>query len=439
MRIAYVCADAGVPVFGRKGCSIHVQEILRAFQKQGADVTLVASRLGDACPPDLQTIPVRALPTARSGDPAERERAALVANSVLRRTFEREPRFDLIYERYSLWSFAAMEHARNCGIPGVLEVNAPLIEEQARHRTLVDRAAAQKVAERAFGAAAVVAAVSKEVAAYVKTVPASGSRVHVVPNGVNPDRFPTHGRQLPTFDRSTSTGPHLAETAVDLDESKNFTLGFVGTLKPWHGLPILVEAFDRLRRNDPGWRLLIVGDGPEREELVEDLSARGPALSGAVRLTGAVAPDEIPTLLGAFDVAIAPYPDLPDFYFSPLKVYEYMAAGLPVVASRIGQLDGLIRHDVNGLLYPPGDVSALAAALHRLRQDAELRNRLGRQARADVIAHHTWDAVVRRILQLAGVGDGAQDVDGRSLAAGIGMSSITSDKRPIVGHHSGIK
>jgi glycosyltransferase involved in cell wall biosynthesis len=103
------------------------------------------------------------------------------------------------------------------------------------------------------------------------------------------------------------------------------------------------------------------------------------------------------------DVAAAPYPPLAHFYFSPLKVYEYMAAGLPVVASRIGQLAELVAEGVNGLLCQPGDPAALAAALGRLRAEPELRNRLGRAARATVLRKHTWDAVARRILRLAGL------------------------------------
>ena len=78
-----------------------------------------------------------------------------------------------------------------------------------------------------------------------------------------------------------------------------------------------------------------------------------------------------------------------------------MAAGLSVVASRVGQLAQLIRHEENGLLYPPGDAVALAAALERLRREPALRQRLGRAARALVLRQHTWAAVARRIVQFA--------------------------------------
>jgi glycosyltransferase involved in cell wall biosynthesis len=101
------------------------------------------------------------------------------------------------------------------------------------------------------------------------------------------------------------------------------------------------------------------------------------------------------------DVAVAPYPNLTRFYFSPLKVYEYMAAGLPVVASRLGQLEGLIRHGINGLLCPPGDAAALADTLAGLRADPGLRRRLGETARATVLRQHTWEAAVGHILCLA--------------------------------------
>src|SRR5262249_29646448 len=134
MRIAYVCADLGVPVFGRKGCSIHVQEVVRALSEQGACVELFARRLDGEPPPGLETIPLHALPASPKGDHTLREQAALRANDDVRALLEQEGPFDLVYERYSLWSFAAMEYARASGTPGLLEVNAPLIAEQAEHR-----------------------------------------------------------------------------------------------------------------------------------------------------------------------------------------------------------------------------------------------------------------------------------------------------------------
>ena len=101
------------------------------------------------------------------------------------------------------------------------------------------------------------------------------------------------------------------------------------------------------------------------------------------------------------DAAVAPYPEQDDFYFSPLKVYEYMAAGLPVVASGIGQLNDLIEDGTNGLLCAPGDSADLAGALRRLQIDPGLRTKLGSEARRTMLSEHSWDAVARRIIALA--------------------------------------
>jgi len=181
-----------------------------------------------------------------------------------------------------------------------------------------------------------------------------------------------------------------------------FVIGFVGTLKPWHGLSVLVEAFAVLRKEIPNAQLLIVGDGPEREKITADLITRG--LTESVHLTGAVPAEEIPGLLASMNVAVAPYPKLDHFYFSPLKVYEYMAAGLPIVASKIGQIERIIEHEINGLLVTPGDANALADDLLKLGSEPEICRRVGHAARQSAQHHHTWDSVLDHVLKIAGLG-----------------------------------
>jgi len=206
-----------------------------------------------------------------------------------------------------------MDYAWARGVPGLLEVNAPLIEEQAQYRGLVDRASAEQVAQRVMSAATMLIAVSQEVAAYLERYPAAQGRTQVVANGVNPERFPI-GLQ------PSCPGP-----------PGTFTVGFVGSLKPWHGLPTLVEAFAVLHWRVPKTRLLIVGEGPERESLIADLSAR--QLLDSTQLTGGVAPSAVPGLLASMDAAVAPYPQLTQFYFSPStstwrRVYQWSPVAL---------------------------------------------------------------------------------------------------------------
>nr|HMQ55580.1 glycosyltransferase family 4 protein [Anaerolineae bacterium] len=267
------------------------------------------------------------------------------------------------------------------GLAGLLEVNAPLIEEQALHRGLVDRAGAEQVARRVFGAATALLPVSRGVAGYLEHYPEAQGKIHIVPNGIDPRRFPEN---LPP---------------ARPPEPGTFTVGFVGTLKPWHGLDDLLRAFSRLQRWNPHSRLLLVGDGPQRAELAAEIARLG--LTKAVHFTGAIAPAEVPAWLAAMDVAVAPYPDLPGFYFSPLKLYEYMAAGRPVVASQIGQISEVIKNGLNGMLCPPGNAELLAAVLEMLSTKPDLRDRLGQAARQTVLQQYTWDAVATRLLDLA--------------------------------------
>ncbi len=376
MRIAYVCADRGVPIFGSKGCSIHVREVISALVARGAQVDLFAAKLDGERPAEWQNVRTHSLPLHSSTDPREREQLALAGNEHITAALQKFGPFDMIYERYSLWSYAAMEYARLSGTTGVLEVNAPLVQEQAEHRVLIDRAAAEGVARRIFAAADALVAVSHEIASYLNAFPAARGRVHVIPNGVNPARFPE------------DLQPSLANA------DGLFTIGFVGSMKPWHGLPALVAAFEKVHQIAADTRLLIVGNGRAKEELQPGIDASG--LTSFIHFTGAVDWEQIPALIASMDVAVAPYPPLPNFYFSPLKVYEYMAAGRAVVASRIGSLAHLIEDGVTGLLSSPGDIDALATSILGLKDDATLRQRLGAAARKMVLENCTWDQVVRR-------------------------------------------
>ena len=118
MRVAYVCADPGVPVFGRKGCSIHVQEVVRSLKAHGVRVDLFAARVDGPPPPGLDDVALAVLPLNASGDAAARERAAVRANHLFRHALALSGPFDAVYERYSLWSFAGMRFAREAGILG---------------------------------------------------------------------------------------------------------------------------------------------------------------------------------------------------------------------------------------------------------------------------------------------------------------------------------
>lgn len=371
MHIAYVCTDPGIPVWGAKGASVHVQEMLRAFLRRGDRVTLVSPRLEGLPPEDLTAVEVVALPPAPKGDAETRARALLSANGAVEMALGRIAP-DLVYERHALFAHAAMEWARAGDLPSILEVNAPLVTEQEAHRSLALPVEAEASVRRAMVAAGLVAAVSAPVAEHARTM---GARtVRVVPNAVDPARFPKPG---PPPERP-------------------FTVGFLGSMKPWHGLPALVDAFALLRREVPDARLLIVGDGPERSSVEARLVALG--LSDAAEVTGLLPAARVPAALARMDVGTAPYGASGSFYFSPLKIYEYFAAARPVVASATGHLVDIVAEGRTGHLVPPDDPAALAGALAGLARAPSRARRMGQAGRDWVLANHTWDATAERVL-----------------------------------------
>jgi glycosyltransferase involved in cell wall biosynthesis len=407
VRITYVCADTGVSLSKHNGSAAHLRAVVSAFAALGHDVEVL---LADPSGSEVLPVAVHEIPrprfadglsafVRRSGTDAAEAAGTTALLRALRRLWDNVAleqalsehlgrwRPDLVYERLSPFAVAGAATARRLGCPHVLEVNAPLAQEGARHRGQALPEAALLLERAAFAATTRIVAVSSELRDHLIADGADPRKITVVPNGADVDTFAPEGPVLP---------PAL--------DAACFVVGFVGSLKAWHGIHVLASAF-RLLASDPDMHLLVVGDGPMAGEL-ERLDS---ALPGRVTRIGMASPCDVPAYLRRMHVAVAPYPPLDCFYFSPLKVLEYMASGRAIVASRIGQLQQLIRDGETGLLVEPGNAVALAAALRRLRDDAELRIRLAGNARSEVERHHTWRLRAAAILdgQSAGMSEAA--------------------------------
>jgi glycosyltransferase involved in cell wall biosynthesis len=342
-----------------------VRELCAAFAEAGVEVHVASPRIGPegdalSAPAKLHAI----APVLAKAHAARTLRSAVHAQARAVTTLCARLGVDAIYERFSLFSAAGVRAAAELGLPHVLEVNAPLREEAARYRTLPHPRLAEWFESEVMAATDRVLAVSEPLAAKLARDGVDAAKIELAPNGVAADRFPP-----PRRDR------------------ERFVVGFAGSLKPWHGVDTLVQAVSRV----PEAHLEVVGHGPQ-EHLFDLLP------SARVSRFGALPHAEVMRLMAGWDAGIAPYAPIDGFWFSPLKVLEYMAAGACPVASDLGDAAHLLDHGRRGVLVRPGDGGALAQALAALARDRDRARRLGERARRWVAVNRSWSVNAQRAL-----------------------------------------
>ncbi len=426
MKILYLCPDLGIPVLGRKGASVHVRELIGALARAGHRVTLAAQLLNKSpweqpAEIDVPVLQVRPAPGAAAAVQSLKEFNQLLGteNSLpgelrrilynqelaaeLQRRFENDPP-DFIYERASLYATAGVSLARQFGVPLVLEFNAPLAVEQAAYRETGFGQLAARAERWTVTHADAVIVVSSELRKHVLSLGVTPENVYVVPNGVNPQLFFPARRAAVAAARRARRSERNGSVSSGSNNGKRPdagpTMGFVGGLRPWHGVEVLPDLLARLSTRHRDLRLVIAGDGQLRGQLERDFKQRG--LEQHVTFAGLMPHEEVPAVIRGFDIALAPYPKHDhDFYFSPLKLFEYMACGVPVVAAELGQIAEVVTDGKTGLLYPPGDVEALTARCEQLLARPQQRIALGAAAAKLVRNEFTWDKNATRVVELA--------------------------------------
>lgn len=288
----------------------------------------------------------------------------------------RSRRYDMIYERYALFLAAGVFVAKVRRIPIVVEVNDSAVVK--RNRPLAMKWLARRMERWVLRSATLVVTVSQPFRQYLMAHGLDGDRVVVTPNAVNPEDWPD--------DPFADTQPAAKAKPGPV------TIGVVAAFVEWHRPDFLITSAADVMKQVPV-RLLMVGDGPARPRA--EALARELGCDDRVTFTGFVTHKEVRALLAEMDVAVMPHSNACG---SPMKVFEYMAAGKAVVAPAVKPIQEVIADGRTGLLFEPLDRDSLTNALLRLARDRDLRRRLAQNARRHVLSNHTWAKNVERVM-----------------------------------------
>jgi glycosyltransferase involved in cell wall biosynthesis len=296
------------------------------------------------------------------------------------------PSYILCHEYSGLFSLGAALACWQKGIPRILTVEADYtVEHAVSGKSLRGPHALMAAWEAriAYKLAKKIITVSQPAKQHlVEFWQIDPEKIVVMPNGVDTDLF------QPVYD------PRPIRARLRLGDGP--IICFVGGFQHWHGLDRLVESFARVLAEVPDAKLLLIGDGPVRPAVDQKIAELG--LGSSVMVTGLIPQTRVPEMLAIADIAVLPYPQLPrELWFSPLKLFEYMAAGKAIVASRAGQITELIQHGHNGLLVEPGNIVDLAQAIIKLLNDPAERKRLGHNARHQAMQQHSWSQYICRL------------------------------------------
>ncbi|WP_251963094.1 glycosyltransferase family 4 protein [Salinibacter ruber] len=386
MKVAYVLTE-DISFHGTSGASAHVRNVVEQLEQRGHSVELV-SRVSrsknesedssDSSGKGLRSVASAVLPgtvkTAVKDWWVRRRNRRLIHENV-----EVLQWADVIYERDAYQSFGTQEIIDSVGTPWVLECNGIFWDEQSPFSTPVWPDSYRRRHVEKWKRADQLIVVSESFKKHVVQEGVSPEKITAIHNGVDVE---------PHRDISTSQVEGFREKwGLDRDVP---TIGFLGHMLPWHRIDLLVNAIRVLRGNDYKVQGLLVGGGRWKEY---KRKAKRNGLAELVTFTGPLPPEDVPVAVAAMDICTAPGIYEPG---SPVKLFDYGAAGRPIVAANAPSVTEIITDEENGLLFEQGSLEGLVGALTRLVEDDELRNQLGAAAREKVEEEHTWEKVGQR-------------------------------------------
>jgi glycosyltransferase involved in cell wall biosynthesis len=381
LKVAYLRStpSPGTPA---GGAATHIKGFVSAATELGAQVDLISNDyIAGLDEKELTLVDPEPVGTTRA---AFDLRNNLIFSAGALREIERAPA-DLIYQRYGRFTWAGVESSLRTGMPLFLEYNGSEVWI-GKHWDMSGMIPLLERFERLnLDAAARIFVVSEVERRNLLRAGIADEKIVVNPNGVDAETF------------RPDIGGVNARRELGVTEAEVLA-GFVGTFGPWHGVLTLAEAITLLP-DDCGVRFLLVGAGRFRDEVERIVRAAGKA--ERVIFAGHVGHERVPVLLDACDILLSPHVPLEDgseFFGSPTKLFEYMAMGKGIIASRLGQIGEVLADKETALLVEPGNAQELSEAILRLSQSRELRESLGAAARRAAVERHTWKHNAGRVI-----------------------------------------
>lgn len=375
----------------KDGQAVHIEEMIEALRSEGHEVCVVAPGSGEPAAgqgggqgqmgDDMGWVhKLKAMLPKAVYELMELAYSLVAYRKLMAAARDFQP--DLIYERYNLFLLAGLMAKRRLGLPLLLEVNAPLVQERSKHSGGLGLARLAHWAERtAWCGADFVLPVTNVLADHVRACGVPEERICIVPNGINLAHF----AQAPT--------PQEAKARLGLQG--RLVLGFTGFVRDWHGVDRVIRWMATGDAPEQA-HLLVVGDGPVRAEL--DALAASLGISQKVTFTGVIDRHLVPGHVAAFDIALQPAVTA---YASPLKLMEYLVLGKAIVAPGTPNLREILTDGVNALLFDEGGRGDMERALTTLSAQPDLRRRLAEGSRSTVDRLNlTWRGNARRVVGL---------------------------------------
>ncbi len=292
---------------------------------------------------------------------------------------------DIIYERYAYFNFSGVLVSKVLNVPLILEVN--IVSEMQDTRAMALSWMALIIEKWVLSSASAITVVSD----YLKDILLNEGITR--PIFVQPNAF--------SIDLAVEeiTPANIQKETYDFVNHKNennIVIGFIGGLGKWYKLDSLIKVFNSLSSELPELRLIFIGDGILKRDL-EAMVAHY-SLIDKVHFCGRLARPQALALLKICDIGVIPSTNL---WGSPMKLFEYMGMGLPVVAPDIKVITSIMKDGIHGRNFKYDDFNDLKAMLKSLIIDHDLRVKMGRQARNHILLNHTWDNVAKNVESIA--------------------------------------